>query len=709
VRRAASFWIIPVAAALGLATFAWLPPAAAAPESGGAGVSPAVAAPALQTPPAASQPSSQPAPLAAYRVAPSTQPGKPVAIGSTDPKSGFMLRAAISPYGAGLYKVDLAQHKDTALGNDPYVILQALPTVKQADGTWAYLYHMAARSVSIDGSPAVDLESQPWDLIPRPGDPTTAIFHIGIQTEDGEPVLDIRRTISVDKGSYDIHFAQHFVNRTGRPLTLVWRQNLQGDIASDGVAYFGDRRAFEAGYHNLAYDPTREHIYVDDASVPRTTVLKAWDATPSRRYWPTAKLPKPYELVWLAASNRYFSAVVHPPAPAQPPVLEMVSDDSQIGMEVYGTKPPTGDDTRSVVLTYSSTNIALATEGKQAQADLELDLFAGPRDPKLFADPPYSTLALSKIIIYNLGGPCSFCTFQWLAEGLLFLLKGVHFVFHDWGVAIIILVLLVRLVLHPLTRRSQISMTKMSKQMAALQPELEKLKKKYKDDSQKLQQEQMQLYREKNVNPVGMLGGCLPMLLQMPIWAALYAMLYYAIELRHQPAFYGVFQAISGGRWHFLGDLSSPDRFIRVFNEPHLINLFIIQFDYSSINIVPILMGLVFFLQQKFATPPAANPEAAKQQKMMSVMTTVLFPLMMYATPSGLTLYIMASTAAGIVDSTIVKRHIKQQEAAGTLFPPPNPNKPKKPGGFWARMQKVAEERQRKLTGEGPKRWKDRD
>ena len=58
----------------------------------------------------------------------------------------------------------------------------------------------------------------------------------------------------------------------------------------------------------------------------------------------------------------------------------------------------------------------------------------------------------------------------------------------------------------------------------------------------------------------------------------------------------------------------------------------------------------------------------------MAVMTTVLFPLMMYATPSGLTLYIMASTAAGIVDSTIVKRHIKRQEEDGTLFPPPNPN-----------------------------------
>ena len=86
----------------------------------------------------------------------------------------------------------------------------------------------------------------------------------------------------------------------------------------------------------------------------------------------------------------------------------------------------------------------------------------------------------------------------------------------DWGVAIILLTVVVRLILHPITKKSQLNMMRFSKQMQGLQPEIEKLKKKHKDDSQKLNQEMMKLYREKGVNPAGMAMGCFPMFLQMP-------------------------------------------------------------------------------------------------------------------------------------------------------------------------------------------------
>jgi YidC/Oxa1 family membrane protein insertase len=292
---------------------------------------------------------------------------------------------------------------------------------------------------------------------------------------------------------------------------------------------------------------------------------------------------------------------------------------------------------------------------------------------------------------------------DWLADALLWLLKALRMLVFDWGVAIIILVLVVRLAMHPITRKSQIAMMRTGKQMAALKPELEALKARYKDDTTRYQQEQMRLYREKGISPFNMVGGCLPMLLQTPIWASLYAMLYSAIELRNQPAFYGVFQAISGHRWPFLADLSSPDNFWLLperwqFHIPMLGAV-------TGLNILPILMGVVFYVQQKIMTPPAADEQARQQQK-IGAWTTLLFPVMMYNVPSGLTLYIMASTAAGIVDSTIVRRHIQREEAAGRLFQP----KKTKPGGFWDRMQKIMEQKQKALQGGDRRhRFKERD
>jgi YidC/Oxa1 family membrane protein insertase len=353
-----------------------------------------------------------------------------------------------------------------------------------------------------------------------------------------------------------------------------------------------------------------------------------------------------------------------------------------MGMTVIDTDRAAPDNQ---VVMFNGATAAIALEpGKSTQVDLAL--FVGPRDTALFSTQPYKALGFSDLIVYNLGGCCSFITFQPLAKGLLFLLKGIYFVVRDWGVAIIILVVIVRALLHPITRRSQISMTRMQKQMAALQPEIDKLKKKYKDDPARLQQEQTKLWREKQVNPMNMLG-CLPMFLQTPIWIALYAMLYFAIELRHQPAFYGVFQLIPG--WRFLGDLSSQDFFIKFAGNGFTIPL--LGWGVHGINIIPILMAGLFWVQQKYTTAPPANEQAAQQQKMMSYMSFI-FPLMLYNTPSGLTLYIMASTGAGIVDSYIIKRHIREQEAKGTFLPAES--RPKKEG-FFSRMMKKVEDEQR--------------
>jgi YidC/Oxa1 family membrane protein insertase len=235
------------------------------------------------------------------------------------------------------------------------------------------------------------------------------------------------------------------------------------------------------------------------------------------------------------------------------------------------------------------------------------------------------------------------------------------------------------------------------KQMQRIQPELEKLKTKYSDDPQRFQQEQMKLWREHHINPLRMLG-CLPMFLQTPIWIALYAMIFLAVELRHEPAFYGVFQQIGG--WSFLEDLSRPDRFISFFEETKTVGFGFFQFDYSSLNILPLLWIVINIINMTLNTPAAATEQAKTQQRMMKIMMS-LFGVFLYAAPSALTLYMCASTTIGIVDAMIVRRHVKHLEDSGKLDPEhpesifkkkdKGPKKPPKPGSFKWKMQRRLE------------------
>jgi YidC/Oxa1 family membrane protein insertase len=241
-------------------------------------------------------------------------------------------------------------------------------------------------------------------------------------------------------------------------------------------------------------------------------------------------------------------------------------------------------------------------------------------------------------------------------------------------------------------------MQRFSRGMSALKPELDQLQKKFKDDPARMQQEQWRLFKERGVSPAGCVGGMLPTFAQMPIWMALYAMLFFAFELRQQPAFFGVFQQFGG--WLFLADLAEPDRFLSF--AP--IDLYL--FKLSSLNLLPILMGVVFYLQQQYMAPPMApnmTEDQIAQQKMMKWMMVIMFPLMTYAAPSGLTLYILTSTCIGIVESRIIKKQIDAMD----LTAKPEPGKK----GLLARVYEKALERaaeQQKQASRGKPRGKGR-
>jgi len=285
-------------------------------------------------------------------------------------------------------------------------------------------------------------------------------------------------------------------------------------------------------------------------------------------------------------------------------------------------------------------------------------------------------------------GPCGYCTFSWLINGLVGLLGFFHFITRDWGLSIICLVVLVRLILHPITKRSQVSMMRMGK----MGPEMERLKKKYADDKEALNKAMWEFQKEQGLTPI---LGCLPMFLQMPIWVALYGVLQSTFELRQAPFLWN---------WTWIHDLAQPDELIHF---AHPVQLWF--FELRGINLLPILMAVAFFLQQKLTPKPvAATPEQAQQQKMMQ-WTSLIFPVFLYTYPSGLNLYILTSTAIGVVESKIVRDHIRQREEAekaGKVFVETKPTRasrrgkneppeePKKRGimGWWANLLAQAEQ-----------------
>ncbi|MCC7205055.1 MAG: YidC/Oxa1 family insertase periplasmic-domain containing protein [Phycisphaeraceae bacterium] len=664
-------------------------------------------------------------PVSPYHVPRGDEPVA-VELGSLDKDSGYRLKVGLER--GALWYIRLTNYlfqamTDGAKPSDHYLILSKIADPLQPG---AFYRPLTLRGLWINDS-AVPLAGAQWKLIGVEKDehdtPWRASYSLPVLDERGRTVLEVRRTFELAADSYEVVCRQELVNHSDRPLNVASEWLAQPDAPHDAARYMGDQRTFVAGYYDLDWNPTGTLILSANGTVHRPQILSG-----KQTLWPRLDLvkgaaadPSKIRLGWLGATNRYFALVLHRPVtidPAKPIDARQVEPLDEkfayappliVGQEGIGAE---GQDLRHIFLTLRSKPVEVPAGGEK---NLDLSLFAGPRESELFSQPVYEALHFGELVRYSVG--CTWCLFQGLAKFLLGFLKLIHAFTFDWGVAVIALVVAVRAILHPLTRHSQIHMTKFQKQMASLQPEIEKLKKKYENDPRKLQTEQAKLMREKGVSPAGMLG-CLPMFLQMPIWIALYAMLYGAIELRHQPAFWGLFQSISGGKWHFLSDLSSPDAFIRFSDRaisiPHDTPIFgsmLGALDFSVLNILPILWAVTLYFQQKLMTPPAMNDQARQTQKMMGIMMWFM-ALLFYSAPSGLTLYILASTGAGILDSYIVKKHIQREEEAGTLYA----RKEVRPGSLRDRIGKAIAAKQKDLQnvqrrlegGPGESRYKKR-
>jgi YidC/Oxa1 family membrane protein insertase len=294
------------------------------------------------------------------------------------------------------------------------------------------------------------------------------------------------------------------------------------------------------------------------------------------------------EVAWVGVDQHYFVAAV---LPAEPVGTCVLARGSQAGSGFASlTVPIEGGARRLSTIVYAGPKELDTLRGYGRSFDSAVDYGAMARPFALFA------------------------------RGLLYVMRWLEALVRNWGVAIILLTLLVRLALFPLTYKSMQSMNEMRK----LQPEVEKLKAKFGEDREKLNQATMQLYQQHKVNP---LGGCLPMLLQMPIWFALYAALQTSVELYRE---------------HFLWiqDLTLKD----------------------PLYVLPILMGASSFLTQKLSPQPADNAQA----KMMLYFFPAFFTILMLNVPAGLTLYIFVNNLVSIVQQQVMMRHQAAPLAATT-------------------------------------------
>ena len=344
---------------------------------------------------------------------------------------------------------------------------------------------------------------------------------------------------------------------------------------------------------------------------------------------------------WLAVRNKYFAAIM---IPTDPTLVEGAYIEGQ-------TFPTTNLGLREMY------NVRLVVPFKGS--DLErrsINLYIGPVDYDLLKEV---SLNLTALVDFGSFFGLKFIVRPIAEYVLLPLLKFLNMFIPNYGFVIIIFSLIIKIVVYPLTRKSFQSM----KKMQLLQPKITELKEKFKDDPQKMNKETMKLYQTYGVNPA---GGCLPILLQMPIFIALWGLFQAATELRQQPFIF------------WINDLSTPDV---IYDLGFKLPLFGIQ----EISGLAILMGVTTFFQQKMSIK---DPKQRALVYMMPIMLTILFMTF----PSGLNLYYFMFNVFSIAQQYYINHKQSDVELV-----PVDPSKRKT--GFMQRLMAAAEQQSKQQKG----------
>ncbi len=374
--------------------------------------------------------------------------------------------------------------------------------------------------------------------------------------------IEYTKTYIFKRGSYALNVEYDVVNNSGNNATFGMYAHLRQNLMDDGGSI--TMPTYRGGAYST--EDTRYKKYSFDDMQDRNLSLNLADGQG-----------------WAAMIQHYFAAAWIPRnEPGTNLYTRVIGNLGDIGVRMPNKTIATGD-----------------------QAKFEATLWVGP---KLQDEMAEVTPNLDLVVDYG---------WLWfIAKPLHMLLSFIQSFVGNWGVAIICLTFIVRGAMYPLTKAQYTSMAK----MRMLQPKLQAMRERIGDDRQRMSQEMMELYKKEKVNP---LGGCLPLILQMPIFIALYWALMESVELRHSP-FFG-----------WIHDLSAQDPYY----------------------ILPLLMGASMFLIQKMSPTTVTDP---MQQKIMTFMP-VMFTFFFLFFPSGLVLYWLVSNIVTLIQQTLIYKGLEKK------------------------------------------------
>ncbi len=396
--------------------------------------------------------------------------------------------------------------------------------------------------------------------------------------------LRVTKDISLENSKYHLDIAITFENTSNSDVALAYTVNSTSGIYPESDKYTG-----------LAS--------VVGIDVGRGKVKLVRTATEDMPY-----KNESVGISWAGAVNKYFVSVLKSSSGAI--IATATSAPNENPDPLYDVDFSVNIQTK---------RISIIPQGKEQH---DYVLFLGPKKESVLKQ--YDGL----LVLLEYGWTTSICKI------LIKILNAFYELIPNYGIAILLLTFVVKLILFPLTMKSQKSMFKMQQ----LQPLIGKLKEKYKGDKQRMGQEQMKLFKQHGVNPM---SGCMPIMLQMPVFFALFRTLQLSFEMRQAPFVL------------WISDLSKPDTLLQL--------PFTIPFLGDGLNILPIIMGIASFVQMKLTpkTVSGDDPQARMQQRMMQMMP-IIFPFILYTMPSGLTLYWTTSTLISIGEQMFIRKSIKK-------------------------------------------------
>ncbi|MDY6537263.1 membrane protein insertase YidC [Acinetobacter faecalis] len=489
----------------------------------------------------------------------------------------------INPKGGDIVRIELLNHDKNKDSDDPFVMLES--DTKRTYVAQSGLIGLNGPDSSRNGRPVYEFEKTTYSLADakatqdKDGKAVKVLtVPMVYKTTDG---IEIIKTFTFKEGNYPVVVNHKVINRSAG----AWQGQMFGQLKRDNSE---DPGKSDQGIFTLG-----------------TFLGGAW-GTPDEHYnklkfanFSEEKLSVDAKDAWVAMVQHYFvSAWI-------PGDIKLTQGEGQAFTAKLESRK-SADDMNIIGFTSPTITVPAGTV-----AEVDATFYSGPKIQSELKD---LAVGLNQTVDYG---------WLWPIAKLLFLgLQFFHGIVGNWGWSIILLTILVKLILWPLSSKSYRSMAK----MRVIAPEMQRMKEEFGEDRMRFSQEMMALYKREQVNP---LSGCLPLLLQMPIFLALYWVLMESVELRHAP-------------WlAWIQDLSAMDPWF----------------------ILPLLMGVTMYVQQSL-NPQPADPMQAKVFKFMPIIFTVF----MLFFPAGLVLYWICNNSItilqqGLINKSVEKDRVKREEA----------------------------------------------